>query len=161
MKRITVTIVLMGLLLLIAACGGGGGTSMAVYVPTKATVKLSSAGTGTTIYGIDMTINLPAGVSVRSSATGTTEAGVITASGGAATGSLVTGIYTAPTGTFPATLQVLLANAGGFPVGEFCTVNADVAPGASSDFSIESFSARDGDGAAIPGLTGDVSAAIL
>jgi hypothetical protein len=149
-------------LLLITACGGGEKSS-AAFMPTKAAVKLSSAGTGM-IYGIDLTINLATGVSVKSSNPPQTDAGVVSASGVAASGSVTTGVYTAATGTFPATLRILVANPNGFSTGEFCTVNADIALGrwpTSGEFSIGHFSASDENGSVIDGLTGELTVGIL
>ena len=143
---------------LFAACGGGGGSS-ASNTPTQATkaiVKLISTGTGTTICGIDVTVNLASGVTVRSTNPPQVDSGVITPSGVAGSGTIATAVYSAATNTQPGKLRVLLANANGLTTGEFCTVNADIASGAtpaSGEFSISNFSASDSSGNVISGIS--------
>ncbi len=138
MRKITLLSLLILALALttLAACGGGGGGGTTVPQPTTAVLTLSTVVTGTipagtTINSYDVTIPLPAGVTVKtmlnSSATGT---GVVTLSGSALTsGALVEGVYTAATGTFPGTVKVSVAGGAGFAAGEFCKVNCDIAAG--------------------------------
>lgn len=142
-------------------CGGGGSSTSTQ--PTAAVVKLISAGTPTTVGGIDLTIALPAGVSVRSAITPTTDDGVVTASGVAATGSYIYGISTAATSTGPATLKIVLVNAAGFGDGEFCTVNGSLEAGYSpsaADFTLQSFVAYDLNGDPISGITPTYTVAV-
>ena len=157
MKKLSCTsIILLFLAVFVLSGCGGGSSGTTVTQPTAAVVKLLSSGTGTTIGGIDMTIELPAGVSVMSTITPTTDAGVVTASGVAATGSFIYGVYTAATSTGPATLKIVLANATGFDDGEFCTVNGSLEAGYSpsaSDFVLASFTAYDVSGNTISGVT--------
>lgn len=144
-------------LFLITACSGGGGGGV-----TKADVTLASSGTGT-IYGIDVTVNLPAGVSLKSSNPPVTDAGVVTPSGAAQNGTIAAALYTAATGTYPARVRVLIASPNGFSAGDFCTVKADIAPGYSpsaTDFTIESFLASDGSGSVIDGMAAGLTADI-
>ena len=139
-------------LLLVAACSGGGGGGGGA---TKAVVTLLSSGTGT-ICAVDVTVDLPAGVTLKSSASGETDNGVVVPSGAAATNTYTVGVYSAATGTSPARVRVLMVNAAGFQPGEFCAVNADLAPGYSpvaSDFTIVSFLASDETGSVINGMT--------
>jgi hypothetical protein len=42
---------------------------------------------------------------------------------------LISGVYTAATGTFPATVKVYVVSASGMTAGDFCIVNADIAAG--------------------------------
>ncbi len=145
-------------MLSISACGsGGGGGGTAATQPTTAIVKLITSGTGTTIYGIDVTVGLPAGVTVKNSAiTNETADGVVTPSGAAASGTIAAGVYTAATITMPAKVRILIANASGFTTGEFCAVNSDVIAGyapKASDFTLVSFAASDQSGNIIAGLT--------
>jgi hypothetical protein len=111
-------------LTILSACGSGGGGSATSH-PTIAVVTLSTAITGaipsnTTINGYDVTINLPPGVSVRN-----------TTASGVAAGSAI--IAAGNTGK----VRVVIANAGGFTAGIFCTINCDIAPSSypiASDF---------------------------
>jgi hypothetical protein len=121
----------------------GGGA--AAGQPTQAVVTLFSSGTLTTavsgIGAIEVTIELPALVTVKSSATPTTDIDVVVPSGAAAgLESLATGIYTAATSTLPATVRVLLTNTkvNGFGTGEFAAVTCDLngANPAAGDFNV-------------------------
>jgi hypothetical protein len=147
---------------LISGCAGGRGGSSApnttIFQARTAGVKLLTNGTlssGTLIGGIDITLTLPAGVSVKSTTPPQTDAGVVTASGMAG-GSLGIGVYTAATSTLPGKVRVALVNAAGFGTGEFAIVNCDIASGstpAATGFSLGNFSAINVGGAAISGLT--------
>jgi hypothetical protein len=158
MKKKYLSILLMvalGLAIL-PACGGGSSSSPQSSQPTSAVLTLSTAVTGTipvdtAITSYDVTIPLPAGVTVKtmlnSSETGT---GVVTASGNAVN-ELIRGVYTAATGTFPGTVKVYVESANGFDAGEFCKVNIDIVAGYSptaSSFAQPTFILPpDGDGA--------------
>jgi hypothetical protein len=135
MKKISLSNLLifaLGLTML-SACGGGGSSS-ALPQPTTAVLTLSTAATGTipattTINSYNVTITLPAGVTVKSTVNPPeTDAGVVNASG-KASGALVSGVYTPATGTFPGTVRVYVASATGFDPGEFCIVNGDITAG--------------------------------
>jgi hypothetical protein len=130
MKKISLSSLLIFALALttFSACGGGGGGGSSTpppFQPTTAVLTLSTAVTGTipantTINGYDVTINLPAGVTVRS-----------TTATGAAAGAAITSAGT--TGK----VRIVIANASGFSAGEFSTMNCDIAPGSyptASDF---------------------------
>lgn len=141
MKRISLSsFLIFALGLMLSACGGGEGS--ATPVPTTAVLTLSTAVTSTipsttTINSYNVTITLPAGVTVKtmpnSSETGT---GVVTASG-MASGALIYGVYTPATGIYPGTVGVYVTSATGFDAGEFCKVSCDFAAGnapTASDF---------------------------
>ncbi len=144
----------------LSACGGGGG---ATTQPATATVKLSFSG-ATSLYGIDATVALPAGVTLRSTTNPPqTDSGVVLASGATITNTLVAAVYTAATSSSAATARIMLVNANGFSAGEFCTVNADIAAGYTpnaSDFSITNFAASDRDGNVLSGLTPSYTATV-
>lgn len=121
---------------MLAGCGGGGGGGAAPAGPTKAVLTVSVAGTlpaDTTIGLVDVTIELPDGV---------------TAGGAALTASNTIqapfefALYTAASGSNPATLKVTIG-AGtdpGFQPGVFATVVCDLnstAP-AATDFQFKS-----------------------
>jgi len=149
-------------------CGGGvsttadapGGTSPA----PKAVITLSTNGTlsaGTAIGGLGVTVDLPDTVTVKTTAGGTVESGVVVTSGVAAGQATVLALYSGATATAPAKLYLVLAGgSSGMPVGEFATVTCDVKSGvkpAGSDFILNDFSAVDTSGVAIPSLTAGLS----
>lgn len=75
--------------------------------------------------------------------------GVVTVSGvAAAAGGTTINIatYTPATATAPAQVRVVLANSAGFGLGEFLTINCDIAGGVptSADFTVPAFSASGG-----------------
>jgi hypothetical protein len=151
------------------ACGGGGGgnDTPATTVRTKAVVKLFTQGTltaGTNIGGIDVVLNLPTGVSVKTVAqTHETDPVAVVASG-IAQNSFLVGNYSAPTATAPANVHLVLVNGTGFGTGEFATVNCDIAAGnnpAQTDFSLSNLSIIDASNnpTAISGLTAGLTAA--
>ena len=156
-------------------CGGGGGGGAAAP-PTKATLKLSTAGTaGTTISGIQVTVVLPKGVTVAATTTidpTTMEVnqGVVLASGAAiadpAAFSQLKPIaeYTPATATTPGKVKIGLAAQKDFNLGEFVTLNTDIAAGnvpVATDFTLEGFTAFDSNGAPItPALTASLVADI-
>ncbi len=121
------------------ACGGGGGAG-GPGLPTAAIITLSTEGTlppGTTIGGVALTINLPAGVTVKTDANGNVDSGVVTASGVAKDQAFVIALYTAATTTEQARLDIVLASTslGGFGVGEFAKVNCGIAAGSNPQAS--------------------------
>ena len=137
MKTISsiITLFFLSALITLAGCGGGGGSTPAP-AGTTATVKLSTQGTlaqGTKLAGIDVVITLPAGMTVSADANNVVAAGVVTVSGVALqTGLTVLGpqIYTPATATTAGKLEFTIA-AGNFGVGEFATVNFNLATGSS------------------------------
>ncbi len=148
-------------MVLISGCGGGGGDSTPTTVTSQpvAVVKLSTSGTlsnGTLIGGIDTTVALPAGVSVKSTVNPPeTDTGVVNASGAAA-GSIIVAVYSAATSTLPGRVRILVINANGFGTGEFVTVNCDFAAGhppAANGFSLTNFNAISLNTSTISGLT--------
>jgi len=122
--------------------------TVAQLQPTTAVVTLSTAVTGaipptTTINGYDVTITLPAGVTVKASpdsvnpAILVTDPNVVTAVG-SASGSTIDAVYTAAAGGLPATVKVHVISASGFSAGDFCTITCDIATGSNplaSDFA--------------------------
>ncbi len=169
-NRYRTVIIFLGAMLALSACGGGGGGSGSTTYgttstpPTKAVVKLSTFGASTQIAGIDVTIALPGGVTAKATvAPPETDSGVVLPSGQAAVNSIVEATYSAATGSAPAAVHILLANSNtnGFGIGEFATINCDLASGAtptSSDFTVESATVGDPTGNPIPGIT--VSASV-
>ncbi len=138
-----------------------------VHAP-QAIVKIMTSGNtqGAQIGGIDVTLDLPPGVSVKATPDAqnpnvlVTDSGVVVASGAAAgPNTLVTGTYTAS----PNRVYVHVANAG-FGTGEFATVTCDLATGATvtaGDFNTESLYVVDNQNATeITGLTAGLTVEI-
>ncbi len=158
----SLTFILM--LLMLAACGSTGGGNNAAPQPTAAVISLATSGTATVIYGIDVTLALPPGVTANSTVNPPwTDDGVVTASGAAAPDSITYGVYSAASGTFPATIKIVIASAHGFSMGEFSTVNCSISAGYSptvEDFSLSGLVTKDMNGADIAGLVPVLSGTI-
>ena len=124
------------LMFALVGCGSGGGGNGNTTL-TKAVVKLSTQGAlpaQSIIGGVELTLILPAGVTVnvRSDGTGTTNSGVVVASGVATGADVYTGTYTPATVSTEGTLKIRIANSQtGFDVGEFATITCDLASGAA------------------------------
>ncbi len=112
-----------------------GGTNTAP--PTSAVIVFATSVSGTlpantVITGYDLTFTLPSGVTVKSSVPPTTDDGVVQATG-AASGSMITAVYSPATGAGNGTVRIMLADAEGFNAGEFSTVVCDIADGHQPD----------------------------
>ncbi len=168
MKKTTLVGLLVFVLALftISGCGGSGGDDTPTPAqPTTAEVKLMSQGNGT-IHGINVSVELPAGVTVKATSDAinpsvmVTDAGVVTASGAAAANTNTIATYEAtPSGV----VDIHLANAAGFAPGEFVTIVCDIAVGSfpvATDFNVTDFIAVDTNGVEISGMTADHTADI-
>jgi len=162
MKKISLSVLLI-IQLILSSCGGGGGggnnsnSPTPAPQPTKMIVKLSTSGpVGAQIGGVDVTLTIPAGVTIKSANNPPeTDAGTVVASGQAAQKSLAIATYTAGS---PGSVHIVLVNSSqnGFSVGEFATLTCDLASGANpaaSDFTIQSSLVGDLNGAAITGVS--------
>ena len=141
-KSLLHLLMLAGALIALPHCGGGGGGGTpAPQQPTTAVLVLSTAITGTfpattTINGYDVTVTLPAGVTVNASPDSGNAAildvapAALTATG-SANGAIINGIYTAATGSTPALVKVTIASASGISAGAFCTLTCTIAAGAN------------------------------
>jgi hypothetical protein len=133
-------------------------TNLVAIGGSSALLKLSTQGTlagGSSIGGIEVTVNLPAGVTVKADTSGTL-VGVVTTSGVVPTGSLVQARYIPASGIGQGSIKIALIEAMGFGIGEFVTVNCDVSVGAipsAIDFSLTDFKPVDLNSAAIAGLS--------
>src|SRR6185369_2526169 len=135
----------------IFGCGGGGGGGSTATTPTgtepppggfKAGVLTISTASntplpaGTTINGIDMTITLPAGVTVKADAvSGAADPTILVLSGAAAVlpNTIVSGKYDKTANS----LHVIVANVQpGFATGEFMKVNFDGYPADTAAFTV-------------------------
>jgi len=167
MKKIFILLLMLIMTaLVLSGCGESVGGPQANVVddkttqPAKATVQILTTGalpSGTVIGGIDVTVSLAPGVSVKSAANPPeTDAGAVAMSGVAASNSTFLATYSAATGTQSGKVRLLLGNTGGFGTGEFATINGDIAAGKNpkaDDFTITDFSATDLNGVDISGLT--------
>ncbi len=106
-----------------------GGNISTVPIPSAGMLKMSSSGASLLIGAIDVTVKLPAGVTVGADPnTGeVTSGGVIKVSGVAAVGnnSLTLAKFTPASGD----LHIAMVNTAGFGAGEFVTIKFDLAPG--------------------------------
>ena len=133
MKKISLSSLMIFALALttLSACGGGGGGGGSTPPQsTPAVLTLSTAVTGaisapTVITGYDVTITLPAGVTVKSTTPPQTDAGVVV---GTVNGALAGASYSPATGKVH--IIIVSPNGNGFTAaGEFCKVKCDIAAG--------------------------------
>jgi hypothetical protein len=125
----------------------------------KAVVKVLAVGTAsvTPLIGAQATVQLPAGVSVKTylnSAQTATDA--VVASGMPTPADLVLGVYSAASGT----VNVYVFTSAGFPAGEFATINCDIQSGfkpQASDFHVSDLVVSDTNGNLITGLTPSIA----
>jgi hypothetical protein len=170
MKTLAISMILL-ISVALTSCGGAGGNSNndngtnngSTTFPTKAVVKLSTGGSlpsGAQIGGIDVTVTLPQGVTLKSTTSLTTDDGVVMASGAATNNTQVLATYSAATGTAPGHVRILIANPNGFGIGEFATVNGEIASGATvlqAGFGISDLTAKDLNGVTMSGLSSSLT----
>ena len=159
-----VHLIIIALLFTLPGCGGGGGDDGSASASSpQAVVTLSTQSTAVlasnTIRGIELYVDLPAGVSVKTDSTGKAASGVVVAAGSA------TGPNTTILGNYPVTdpvsgngnaLKIVLADTDGFNPGDFAVVTCDRASGVSpgpSAFQVNGFKAVDQTGTEISGLS--------
>lgn len=149
---LTTCLIVTGLLLL-GGCGGGGGGAQSS--PFALTVDAANVPAGTMLGAIHGVIAVPAGVDIRTFASGQVPDGLITASGTAATGTpQVIGNYNSLTRQL--TFDVI-SPAAGFGNGECAVITFDAAAGTpvtSADFTVVSAQGKDYTTAAtVPGIS--------
>lgn len=152
MKKIY-ALLLMTIFSQLTACGGGGGggsstTPLSPPQPTAAVMKLSASGTlasGKAVAGFGVTIDLPAGVTVKTITGGSVDATVVVGSGllAGTNGTMGPVTYTPATSTTKAKIDFTIAStaAAGVGIGEYATINfilSGVSP-AATDFVVTSF----------------------
>lgn len=170
MKKITTSGFFLMALIIFASFTACHSSSSSEPAATRAVITLATSATGSTplIYGVQATVNLPAGVTVKaSSSSGTamdTDTGVVVASGQAAGAELVHASYVASSATLTmGKVEVFVAKSSGFSSGEFALVTCDIAAGSSpgaTDFTVTDFKAVDQNGATIAGLTAGFTASM-
>ncbi|UFS69588.1 hypothetical protein LPW11_17020 [Geomonas sp. RF6] len=109
------------LALLLAGCGSGGGGGGSVSSGTVAVDLTTQApSVQTVIYGVQLTVRLPAGATVAADATtGEVAAGQLLVKDSAA---LASARYTPATATTPGSVVIMIADAAGFPPGDLATL---------------------------------------
>lgn len=148
-KSLLNLIMIVGALTILPHCGGGGGGG---NTPQSATAVLTLSTTvngvmpaNTIITGYDVTITLPAGVTVKSTTPPQTDSSVVTATGVAAgPATTIAGVYAPAAGATPGKVRFIIANQSGFSAGEFCKVTCDIAAGfnpSASAFTQPTFAA--------------------
>jgi hypothetical protein len=147
-------------MLALFGCGGGGGGGGGTSTP-QAVVTLGLQGTlppGTSIGGVDVVVNLPAGVTAQADATGETLPAVAVPSGNAA-GALLACKFTAAAAPAPGTLRIALVIPIGFTTGDLVTLNLDFsgAAPAVTGFGATGLKVIDTNGAQINGLTASLA----
>lgn len=137
-------------------------TNLAGVGGTSQEVKLKLAGklpSGSTVNGVTLTLNLPAGVTVKgdyvSPQVVPTLEGVVAPSGLAATGSYAEGRYFPAAETSPGKVRLSIINASGMFLGEFVTVRCEAGPGVApqpGEYTVSEFTAKDGNGGTLQGI---------
>jgi hypothetical protein len=159
MKKILLSALLMAVSLTLSACGGGssgGGTVTLPAAPTTAVLKLSTvaaAGQTPQAAGLELTVMLPAGVTVKTvTASKQTASGVLTYSGNVAFSNITTqlfprplfGLYSASavaSGKNAVKIQIASGSAT-FGAGEFATLTCNIGAGTTvkaTDFQLTGF----------------------
>jgi hypothetical protein len=145
------------------------GTPLVNIGGTTATIILSTQGSATTLNGIQVTLTLPAGITIKAASADATTApsplaGLVTTSGAVPAGATFLAHYISATSAVSAQLVLGLVSATSFATGEFATIVCDVAPGVTigtASFTASSYSNLkivDATGAIVPGIT--ISAAV-
>jgi hypothetical protein len=180
MKQLVRSVIVAGVSAVFFGCGGGGGGGGSTTdvppppTPTTAVLTLKTSGVPSIPYkGIEFAVNLPAGVTVRTDPANPkqTAPGVLMLSGAFAPYSTQVsprpffGRYSSAGAGKPITLTVVIASGtAAFPVGEFATLNCDLAgvtTASLSDFSVVNFAAYGSGGATVSGLTSSPLAVTL
>jgi hypothetical protein len=145
------------LVALVAGCGSGGGSAGGSAVqPTQLSVLLSTeaANAATVLGAVQLTLRLPAGVGVTADPTsGEVSAGVLHPTDSAA---LAGARYQPATASARGSVTVNIVDPVGFTVGALATLNCTISSGTAvngAGFTLEGFSAKDLNGAVIPGVT--------
>jgi hypothetical protein len=127
------------------------------YVGTKATLKLSTNGTiaAGSIFGMQITVAFPPGVTIKADASGIPNAGVVSFFGGVANGASAEVKYNPAAGTTPGTITMAIISNIGFGTGETVTINCDVASGTmpvSTQFALSGITVFDATSSDISGV---------
>jgi hypothetical protein len=130
-----------------------GGSPVITAGSQQAVITLSLSGAGSNLYGVDLNLNLPAGVTVKAKADGTVcnaVLGLTTSTSGA----YILGKLTPSSASSGAVLTLGLVSAGAIPDGSFLVINATLAAGTKvtkDSFSIADSSFNDQNGGKLAG----------
>jgi len=124
------------------------------------TLKLVTTGSlpaGVSINAVYLQLTLPAGVTIRVTdfSSYTVDSSVFYSSGVAPASLHATGKYIPAAGGQPATLNLAVPSAAGWPLGEFATLICDLPPGSSftsANFPVSAVEGVDDNGEPIPGI---------
>jgi hypothetical protein len=154
-----VCMLLAGAILTVLGCATGknslSGQPTAAGKAAVVTVTLQGpVPTGASINTVDLTLNLPPGVTVQAAPTGLVAEGVMVPSG-VAQGSLAAARFIPAAGPQPAQLRVALIKAVGFGAGEVATFHFDIKGTVPrpDDFSVAGLKVTDARGASLSGVT--------
>lgn len=147
----------------IAGCGSGsngttateGNVMLPQPAPGAASVQITTQGptADTVLYAAQFTLRFPPGVSLPATTGGELLPPEVLRP--APSGSFAGASYIPPAAGLGPAIQVNVSHPGGFTVGPLATVNCTVTPGvelSAGDITIQGFSARDSNGAPIPGI---------
>ena len=114
----------------LVGCGNGGGGGGTAATSKTALVTLSSSvkgivPTGTLITGYDVTLTLPAGVTVLTAKPPEADAGVVTTAG-SAVDTLHAAVFTPATKSTPGTIRIQMVSQTGFSAGVIVTINCNI-----------------------------------
>ncbi len=114
----------------LVGCGGGGSGSTA---PAGNSFQKKAYLTGTSVQnvkGIELTMILPAGVTVPADSSGQVTSGIITMLAPNNSGTIQVGNYTPATATIAGSVKIVIANGTTpFSVGDFFVITCTVDPG--------------------------------
>lgn len=149
------------LLALLTGCGSGGGVTGSAVDPrpdpepvaTKATVTIrtQAASAETVLYGVELLLNLPFGVTVAALPDGSVASSALDTAVDVALAR-----YLPPTSTSPARIMIQAAAPGGFTVGNLATVHCSISQGTkvnTTSFTVTDFTAKDENGVEISGVS--------
>lgn len=137
----------------------GGSQVLTVGKDTaKLTIGISGVPTGKSVYGADLVLTLPAGVTVKTQ-TGSSEvlAGTVALAG---ISGMVDGVFTPAANGAPATLRIIFVSNSAITGGAVLTVNADLSSGitvAKSSFSVAVSQAEDQNINTLSGVSASVT----
>jgi hypothetical protein len=155
MRRLLLSVAMAAL---IAGCGGGSGGVAETGGSATLELAAKAATAETVLYAVEVTVRLPAGVTVDADpATGELAQGTLQSE---VKGALVAGKFVPATATTPATVKIALAYPSGFTAGGLAAVSCRLAPGTApnpADFVAQDFSARDANGRAMTGVAAEFS----
>lgn len=128
----------------VAGCGGGGGGSGTTAAKASAKVRMPYSTEGLAVTGLQMTINIPLGVTVQiDPETGQAARSVVRLSGATDPSAVLVVVdYTPASQSASGTLKFLVIDANGFTPSEYVTVQLDVTPGffpKESDFTLDHY----------------------